>query len=107
MKNNKLSKCKNVCVCMCIMLINHNAKMKFKMSIGSFSASIASKINKLLHSILILMSLSLYKYSRLSLSRSRRDPLKHFEISVIRHTKYAELRKIPNEQPNFTNNHVI
>ena len=46
-------------------------------------------------------------YSRLSLSRSRRDPLKHFEISVLRHIRCAELRKIPNEQPNFTNEHVI
>ena len=46
-------------------------------------------------------------YSRLSLSRSRRDPLKHFEISVRRHIRFAELRKIPTEQPNFTNEHVI
>ena len=44
-------------------------------------------------------------YSRLSLSR--RDPLKHFEISVLRHIRCAELRKIPNKQPNFTNEHVI
>ena len=48
-----------------------------------------------------------FKYSRLSLSRSRRDPLKHFEISVLRHIRCAELRKIPIEQPNFTNEHVI
>ena len=46
-------------------------------------------------------------YSRLSLSRSRRDPLKNFEISVLRHIRFAELRKIPTEQPNFTNEHVI
>ena len=46
-------------------------------------------------------------YSRLSLSRSRRDPLKHFEISVLRHIRCAELGKIPNKQPNFTNEHVI
>ena len=45
--------------------------------------------------------------SRLSLSRSRRDPLKHFEISVLRHIRFAELRKIPIEQPNFTNEYVI
>ena len=37
----------------------------------------------------------------------RRDPLKHFEISVLRHIKCAELRKISIEQPNFTNEHVI
>ena len=46
-------------------------------------------------------------YSRLSLSRSRRDPLKHFEISVLRHIRCAELRKIPIEQPNYTKEHVI
>ena len=46
-------------------------------------------------------------YSRLSLSRSRRDPLKHFEISVLRHIRFAELRKIPTEQPSFTNEHLI
>ena len=33
-------------------------------------------------------------YSHLSLSQSRRDPLKHFEISVLRHITFAELRKI-------------
>ena len=47
------------------------------------------------------------KYSRLSLSLSRRDPLKQFETSVLRHTRFAELRKIPIKQPNFTNEHVI
>ena len=48
-----------------------------------------------------------FTYSRLSLSRSRRDPLKHFEISVLRHIRCVELRTIPIEQPNFTNEHVI
>ena len=47
------------------------------------------------------------KYSRLSLSRSRRDSLKHFEITVFRHIRFAELRKIPIKQANFTNQHVI
>ena len=47
------------------------------------------------------------KYSRLSLSRSRRDPLKHFEISVLRHIRVAELRTIPIEQPSFTNEQVF
>ena len=42
-------------------------------------------------------------YSQHSLSRSRKDPLNHFEISVLRHIRYAETRKLPNEQPNFTN----
>ena len=46
-------------------------------------------------------------YSRLSLFQSRRDSLKYFEISVLRSIRCAELRKIPIEQPNFTNEHVI
>ena len=46
-------------------------------------------------------------YSRLSISRNRRDPLKHFEISILRHIRFAELRKITIEQPNFTNEHAI
>ena len=37
---------------------------------------------------------SFYKeYSRLSLSRIPRDSLKYFEISVVRHIRFAELRK--------------
>ena len=47
------------------------------------------------------------KYSQLSLSRSWRDPLKLFEISVLWPTRFAELRKVPIKQPNFTNEHVI
>ena len=46
-------------------------------------------------------------YSRLPLFRSRSDPLKHFEISVLRHIRFVALRKIPIELPNFTNEHVI
>ena len=53
-----------------------------------------------------VMSL-IYKCSQLSLSRSRRDPLKHFEISVFRHIRLGELRKQLIEQPNFINEHVI
>ena len=34
-----------------------------------------------------------YTYSQLSLSRIPRDSLKYFEISVLRHTRFAELRK--------------
>ena len=34
-----------------------------------------------------------FNYSRLSLSRSPRDSLKYFEISVLRHIRFAELRK--------------
>ena len=33
------------------------------------------------------------KYSRLSLSRNRRDPLKHFKISVLRHIRFVVLRE--------------
>ena len=47
------------------------------------------------------------KYSRLSLSRSRRDLLNHFEISVLRHIRFIVLRKNQFEQPNFTNDYVI
>ena len=55
----------------------------------------------------VLRKQSYKKYSRLSLSRSRRDPLKHFEISVLRHNRFAELRKIQTEKPDFTNEYVI
>ena len=69
--------------------------------------------NDVINNFAVVMSAVINKvdcnkeYSRLSLSRSRRDPLKHFEISVLRHIRCAELRKIPNEQPNFTHEHVI
>ena len=46
-------------------------------------------------------------YSRLSLSRNRRDPQKHFEISVFRHIRYVVLRKKQFELPNITNDYVI
>ena len=47
------------------------------------------------------------KYSRLSLSRNRRDRHKQFEISVLRHIRFVVLRKTQFEQPNFTNDYVI
>ena len=46
------------------------------------------------------------QYSRLSLSRNRRDHHEHFEISVLRHIRFVILRK-KFEQPNFTNDYVI
>ena len=46
-------------------------------------------------------------YSRHSLSRNRRDPLKHFEISILRHIRFVVLRKKQFEQPNFTNDYEI
>ena len=45
-------------------------------------------------------------YSRLSLSRNRRDPQKHFEISVLRHIRFVVLKEKQFEQPNFTNDYV-
>ena len=44
--------------------------------------------------------------SRLSLSQNRRDPQKHFEISVLRHIRFVVLREKQFEQPNFTNDYV-
>ena len=41
------------------------------------------------------------KYSRLSLSRSPRDSLNYFEISVARHIRYAALRKTINRTTTF------
>ena len=42
-----------------------------------------------------------HKYSRLSLSRTPRDSMKHFEISVLRHIRFAELRKTINLTTTF------
>ena len=36
---------------------------------------------------------NILRYSRLSLSRSPRDSLEYFEISVSQHIRFAELRK--------------
>ena len=38
-------------------------------------------------------------YNRLSLSRNLRDSTKHFEISVLRHIRFAELRKLFEQPP--------
>ena len=56
--------------------------------------------------VIVLVMRSLYIQSTLII-RSQRDPLKNFEISLLRHIRFAELRKIPIELPNFTNEHVI
>ena len=57
---------------------------------------------------MLIFSLEMYpNYSGLSLSRNRRDPQKHFEISVLRHIRLVVLRKKQFEQPNFTNDFVI
>ena len=46
-------------------------------------------------------------YSRLSLSRNRRDPQKQFEISELRHIRFVVLGEKQFEQPIFTNDYVI
>ena len=47
------------------------------------------------------------RYSRLLLSQSPRNALKHFEMSVPRHIRFAKLRKKYIEQPHLTNEYVI
>ena len=49
----------------------------------------------------------LSKYSRLLLSRNRRNPQTHFEISVLRHIRFVVLRKKQFGQPNFTKDYAI
>ena len=39
---------------------------------------------------------TIYRYSRLSLSRIQRDSLKHFEISALRHIRVERVRKTIN-----------
>ena len=58
-------------------------------------------------SMQITCTYCLLKYSRLSLSRNRRDPQKQFEISELRHIRFVVLRKKQFEQPIFTNDYVI
>ena len=54
-----------------------------------------------------LSKLQIGIYNRLSLSQNQRDPLKHCEVSVLRHIRFVVLRKKLFEQPNFTNDNVI
>ena len=61
----------------------------------------------LLSSIQHPRCMAVHKYSRLSLSRNRRDPQKHFEMSVLQHIRFVILRKKQFEQPYFTNDYVI
>ena len=49
--------------------------------------------NLLIHIPYLAHGLNNMHYSRLSLSRIPRDSLKYFEISVVRHIRFAELRK--------------
>ena len=48
-----------------------------------------------------LLQLPDFKYSRLLLFRSQRNSLKYFEISVLRHIRFAELRKKINRTATF------
>ena len=48
-----------------------------------------------------------FKYSRLSLSRSPKNTLKYFDISVPRHSRFAGLRKKSIDAFHFTNEYVI
>ena len=54
-----------------------------------------------------LRCLQIQLQSTLVISKSTWDSLKHFKISVLRPIRLAELKKIPNGQPNFTNEYVI
>ena len=47
------------------------------------------------------MQCSEVKYSRLSLSRSPRDSLKYFKISIPRHIRFVKLRKTINQTTTF------
>ena len=60
-----------------------------------------SDLNSLSHFRLKYKTECVSEYSRLSLSRSPRDFLKYFEISVSRHIRFAELRK-----KDKSNNHI-
>ena len=76
----------------------HHSNQKYQWNNSFIFAK--NKINAYSFFIVIIIYQSYRKYfiySRLSLSRSRRDPLKHFELSVLRHIRFAELRKIPIE----------
>ena len=49
----------------------------------------------------VLLECPLYNYSRLPLSRNPKDSMKHFEISVLRHIRFEELRKTINPTTTF------
>ena len=59
------------------------------------SSRVISSIGKEKRIVLFLV------YSRLSLSRTPRDSIKHFEISVLRHIRFAEMRKTINRTTTF------
>ena len=63
-----------------------------------------SIVNKMVSNIYPYIKFSIkfvLKYSRLSLSRIPWDSMKHFEISVLRHIRSAELRKTINPTTTF------
>ena len=65
----------------------------------SRSAYLSMKSDKHRHCPSIYSTVSIY--SRLSLSRSARDSMEYFEISVPRHIRFAELRKTINRTTTF------
>ena len=78
----------------------HNCKVLSKMVAGSPALVLE-------HVLWPCMSIYASKYSRLSLSRNRKDPQNQLEISVLRHIRFVVLRKKQFEQPNFINDYVI
>ena len=60
-----------------------------------------TKYQNFLYENFHFLVLKFSEYSRLSLSRSPRDSMKHFEISELRHIRFAELRK-----KNKSNTHI-
>ena len=83
-----------------IIIIDEYVKYQFKiLGVWSFVSMIPSKQKG--------SDRELIQSTLLMLSRSRMDLLKHYEISVLRHIRFAELRKIPIKQPDFTNKYVI
>ena len=52
---------------------------------------------------LVCPSVNIYMYNRFSLSQVPRDSLKYFELSVLRHIRFADLRKNINRTTAFNN----
>ena len=89
----------STCICSSIKGATETLQMLWHRTFNSDTPLLVEKKNT--------KPMSSIKHSRLSLSRSQKDPLKHFDISVLGHIRCAELRNIPNEQSKFTNEHVI
>ena len=89
----------------CVVINNNNSifcqtvlvfKSLLKICTGESYSSTKKMVNQYNEpnpTVLMLDSLCIMYYSRLSLSRISRDSLKYFEISVPRYIRFAELRK--------------